>query len=205
MNPKILLYALLISFAGCTTAYQSSQTPDDVYYSPAQPLEENRYERPDENTAKESAEDKKVKWSRKRYDRDYDRGYSGSYGTYIYHPKGYYYYYDPKTKSQVTYYPRKFNFNKPSTSSDTYNPKTGQPAPGNNPVRTIKSSSGLGNFLRQVLKATPSVPTRSNEGSSSTPVRTFDNSNSNSGSDAKSGSSNSSSPSNGSVPVRTFK
>ncbi len=38
-----LLFALLgigLLFTGCSTAYQSDQTPDDVYYSPGRPMEE---------------------------------------------------------------------------------------------------------------------------------------------------------------------
>ncbi len=31
----LLLFALIIAFSSCSTAYRSGQTPDDVYYSPA--------------------------------------------------------------------------------------------------------------------------------------------------------------------------
>jgi len=38
MKYKILLYALVAAtFTGCSSAYRASQTPDDVYYSPARP------------------------------------------------------------------------------------------------------------------------------------------------------------------------
>jgi len=41
MKPTILLLALTaLAFSSCTTAYKTGQTPDDVYFSPAQPQDE---------------------------------------------------------------------------------------------------------------------------------------------------------------------
>ncbi|MEO9211502.1 MAG: hypothetical protein ABI208_10410 [Ginsengibacter sp.] len=35
----LILSAIIIAFSSCSTAYQTGQTPDDVYYSPAPPVE----------------------------------------------------------------------------------------------------------------------------------------------------------------------
>jgi len=41
MNSKILLLAFAVAaISSCTTAYKTGQTPDDVYYSPARPVDE---------------------------------------------------------------------------------------------------------------------------------------------------------------------
>lgn len=41
MNARILLFGLAVaSLSSCATAYKTGQTPDDVYYSPAKPVEE---------------------------------------------------------------------------------------------------------------------------------------------------------------------
>lgn len=208
MNAKILLLAIFITALGsCTTAYKSSQTPDDVYYSPAPPREEevkseDKEERKDA-VYNESDEDRdirlKIRNRRWRNNSDYDYSYQ-PYAhnntcccSYSYHPTGYYYYNDPKTKTKVTYYPRKFNFNtRNTTAAGTTNPKSGN---------TPKQSS-LGSAIRKVLRTTSTESKSDN----STPARTFDkpSSNSNSNNSSSSSSSSSSSGSSGSAPVRTF-
>ena len=42
MKPSTLLlaFSIAIAFGSCTTAYKTGQTPDDVYFSPAQPKDE---------------------------------------------------------------------------------------------------------------------------------------------------------------------
>jgi len=41
MKPQILLLAFIVAvLSSCTTAYKTGQTPDDVYFSPAQPEDE---------------------------------------------------------------------------------------------------------------------------------------------------------------------
>ncbi|HEX7903403.1 MAG TPA: hypothetical protein VF487_05960 [Chitinophagaceae bacterium] len=42
MKPQLLLLAFIttVVFTNCTTAYKTGQTPDDVYFSPAQPQDE---------------------------------------------------------------------------------------------------------------------------------------------------------------------
>lgn len=41
MKPQILLLAFfVVALGSCTTAYKTGQTPDDVYFSPAQPQDE---------------------------------------------------------------------------------------------------------------------------------------------------------------------
>ena len=42
MKTSILLLALIVvALSSCTTAYKTGQTPDDVYYSPVRPQDEN--------------------------------------------------------------------------------------------------------------------------------------------------------------------
>jgi len=46
MKSSILLLAFAaVAFSNCTTAYKSGQTPDDVYYSPARPIDHDEYVR----------------------------------------------------------------------------------------------------------------------------------------------------------------
>ena len=48
MKSAILLLALsAVTFSNCTTAYKTGQTPDDVYYSPARPIDQDEYVRVD--------------------------------------------------------------------------------------------------------------------------------------------------------------
>jgi uncharacterized membrane protein YgcG len=64
MNAKLLLLALTVTaFSSCSTAYKTGQTPDDVYYSPIRPInEENeREERRQEEARRESPEDRDIR------------------------------------------------------------------------------------------------------------------------------------------------
>ena len=50
MKSSILLLAFAaVAFSNCTTAYKSGQTPDDVYYSPARPIDQDEYVRVDDD------------------------------------------------------------------------------------------------------------------------------------------------------------
>ena len=51
MNTKLLLLALSVAaISGCSTAYKSGQTPDDVYYSPARFYGEDKTETKNDNS-----------------------------------------------------------------------------------------------------------------------------------------------------------
>src|SRR5947207_2244686 len=91
MQPKILLIALTVTaFTSCTTSYKSGQTPDDVYYSPVRPLDDDRNkddkddnkqdqvknETPDDNTIRMRIRDHR--W------RDFEDDYSYNNSPYHY-------------------------------------------------------------------------------------------------------------------------
>lgn len=153
MNTKYLLSLLFIAgITSCSTSYRTTQTPDDVYYSPV-PKEEvyvstqtnddrsvytpNGYERP--STYPEVSVRRSRKYRRYDnypYDRNYPNvnnypyGYNYPYGSY---PYGTYpVYVDPKTGKAPKYYkPRKFNldsYRNPASVSPntTVDPKTGK-------------------------------------------------------------------------------
>jgi len=61
MNSKILLLALTVAlFTSCTTAYKSGQTPDDVYFSPARPQDDDENKKEDKDN-KETRNDRKYR------------------------------------------------------------------------------------------------------------------------------------------------
>ncbi|TMI61622.1 MAG: hypothetical protein E6H07_19085 [Bacteroidetes bacterium] len=54
MKSSILLLALAtVAFSSCTTAYKTGQTPDDVYYSPARPVDHDEYVRVEDDNDRE--------------------------------------------------------------------------------------------------------------------------------------------------------
>lgn len=221
MNSKFLL--LLFSVAGftsCSTAYRSSQTPDDVYFSPVRPVDddERRDEQKDSTfTVNNAGNDSNYPSSTIGYprSRDYDYDYGYRYPRHRrYRSNSTYVYVDPKLpgggKPIVTTKPRKFNpksysSDAPSATSDPVrDPKTGKTTTtsssrGNTPVRTFdtrssNSGSALGNIMKNIFNGSGSDNNNSSSGSS----RSSSTSNSSS-----SGSSSGSSGSN-SAPVRTF-
>src|SRR5689334_21965316 len=69
MKPSILLLAFSVSltaFTGCSTAYKTGQTPDDVYYSAAKPQDE-------EVRKEEQKEEKTYTYNEDYYDDRYLR------------------------------------------------------------------------------------------------------------------------------------
>lgn len=99
MKYKILLIALFpILAASCHSAYRSTQTPDDVYYSPARPLGEDESQKNEEET-RYSQEDRQIRMARHdRRWRDFDDDFDCRYDPYHYgYTYGYYYnpYYYP--------------------------------------------------------------------------------------------------------------
>ena len=103
MNLKILLFALSVAaISSCSTAYKTGQTPDDVYYSPARPIEERHKveEKKDEvKTVQRGYRDRQIIMSiRDPRWRSFDDDYEAYYDPYRYgYSCGYYYnpYYYP--------------------------------------------------------------------------------------------------------------
>ena len=122
MKPSLLLLALIsaASFTGCSTAYRTGQTPDDVYYSAAKPQKEqdDRDEvREDRNNRyqEEYYDDRylrmKVRNHRQWSDLDdwyyydkYSSYYSYNYGSYNNPYNSWNYYYNPYCCCHGNYY-----------------------------------------------------------------------------------------------------
>jgi hypothetical protein len=116
MNAKILLIAFsAAAFSSCSTAYKSGQTPDDVYYSPARPIEErkdnDRYREEDARPNQYASDYYRLRMTirdrRWRDFDDYDYSYNNSpyYYCTSYH-NNYGYYYNPYYYFQPVYYPK---------------------------------------------------------------------------------------------------
>jgi hypothetical protein len=132
MKSVLPLLALTLIFASCSSAYKSGQTPDDVYYSPARPVEE--YVRQDKNDDRNDRYDDEV-YRDDRYLRMKirDRRYVGMYEDYYsYNP--YYYHYLNSS----------LNYNSPWTSYSYwnyyYNPNCCCGHPGTTATATISYS-----------------------------------------------------------------
>jgi hypothetical protein len=200
MKYRILLIALsAAAFSSCSSVYKSGQTPDDVYYSPARPIEEERKQER-EQVYNRPAEDRQIRMA--IYDRrwrDFDDDYNCHYDPYRYgYTYGYYYnpYYYP---SPVYISNIKINNPKNTTIRTTnlgsyqssnmvvVNPKTGT-------TQWIRTGGQYNNSnrnnTRRVLVPT-SVNNNSYERSNTNDNRTYSPSNNSSGS-SSSGSSNSS-------------
>jgi hypothetical protein len=136
------LFLLAITFASCTTAYKSGQTPDDVYYSPARPQaeyvkQETKEDKLYRNDPEAYRDDRylRMKIQDHRYSTLYDDYYS--YNPYYYHyyngnliyntPWSSYsywnYYYNPYCSNVVAIVPKAPVYNKPRTFDlGVYNP-----------------------------------------------------------------------------------
>jgi uncharacterized membrane protein YgcG len=111
MKSKILLLALTVALlSSCTTAYKTGQTPDDVYYSPAQPQkEDNKVNKDDDRDYTYSDEyyddrylrmkvSNRYRWNDLNDWYSYDRysfGYNYHYGSYYNPYNSWNYYYNP--------------------------------------------------------------------------------------------------------------
>jgi len=217
MQSKILLFALSVAaISSCSTAYKTGQTPDDVYYSPVKVVEERKETKREEQRYEKTNNDYEISMSiRDRRWRDFrdDYQYDNSPYNYCYcncKNTGYYYnpyYYPwaiytitPTYKVPVNSTPRMVNLN-------TYNGYNTRVAVGKTNGTLIlsnsssqynnsnRSSSRLGNLLRQTIEPTPSSSSSSNS------TRTYSPSSSSSSS-SSSGSSSSGSSSSGSRPAR---
>lgn len=154
MKNKILLLSVGFAFllGSCSTAYKSSQTPDDVYYSP---LRDQNVKEKEEYV---SNEDRRIRmstrnprWRYDHWDYRYDPySYGYQYG-YYYNPYYYPYpvysgirYADPKNTT-----PRTTNLAAYTPPTTTYkNPKTG--ATTTTTVRSYNQSNNRGETRRVI-------------------------------------------------------
>ena len=211
MQSKILLIALSVAaFSSCSTAYKTGQTPDDVYYSPVKPVAEKKYtereddRRPVNNDYEITMTIRDQRWRNFRNDYEYDNSpYNYCYCNckttgYYYNP----YYYPwaiytltPAYKTPVNSTPRMVNLN----AYNGYNTKVA--AGKTNSTSTFsnssqynnsnRSSSRLGNILRQTIEPSSTTP-------SSNSTRTYTPSSSSSSSSSSGSSSSGSGSSSGS-------
>ena len=206
MKTKILLLSLSVAALGsCTTAYKSSQTPDDVYYSPVKVYasEDDRdNDREKEKKYEPSKDYEIVMGIRDHRWRDFSDDYSYDYSPYNYTCKryNYGYYYNP------FYYPRviytvKTGYSKPLNTTprmvnlnayNGYNPrvasdKTNGTNWAGSSYRYNNSNSSSGSRAREIL-----YPRSSSSSSSSNDTRTYTPSSSGSSSSGSSSSGRSS-------------
>jgi hypothetical protein len=138
-SPILLLAFFVAAFSSCTTAYKTGQTPDDVYYSPAQPQdeyvqterEERRNYRNDEYYDDRYLRMKvrnRYRWNDFNDWYSYERygfGYGYVYGSYNNPYNSWNYYYNPYCQSNVIFNPKNTttSYSKPRTFNlGTYNP-----------------------------------------------------------------------------------
>lgn len=224
----LLVTFIIVTASSCSSSYKTTQTPDDVYYSPLHLQTDNTKRDDQKNVYDNSASttndaEVRVRVHNRRYRRydDYDYPTGGYYPYNNTYPV----YRNPKYGSvQNQSQPKKTNLGayKPNTttpdSTVIFNPKLGTQQTGT--IRTFGSpvnsstnnGSGVGNFIRRVFSGDNNSyynnSNRSNNtytpgnNNTSSPSRTFDTKTSSSSS-TPSSSSNTSSGSS-SAPVRTF-
>lgn len=230
----LLALAAVIALGSCTTAYKTGQTPDDVYYSPAQPADEYVQVQKRENryySSDEYYEDRYLRMKvRNRYrwnDLDdwyyFGNRYNYSYFNYNYwnnpwNPYTYWNYtcnpYHPgviivNPKSLTYSGPRRFNLNSYNSNAITQNnysnPKT---ASSFSRPRTFSTGSYNNNSnssrSERTNGNTGSFLRNVFNGSNNNSSSSSSNNSSNSSSSSSSGSSSSSSGSGSSAPVRRF-
>jgi len=224
MKSYLPFLSIALVFASCTSAYKSTQTPDDVYYSPERPREE--YVRTETKKEKYSYdenydEDRYLRMKTRNYRRwsafdDDWYSYSPYYNRYnLYNPWNSYtywnHYYNPYCKNVVVVNPRTVTYNKPRQYnlhvfddpqvSTPKNPKSSSSRTFSNSGSTSNdnyrgSGSNAGNFLRGAFGNSGNSSGSSSSSSSSS---SGSSSSSSSGSKSSSGSSSSGSSSSGST------
>ena len=158
MQPKTLLIALsVLAISSCSTAYKTGQTPDDVYFSPAPAYKdyvrsENKENNTVYNTDVYNTEDREIRRriNNRRY-RRYDDRYNYPYGNNNGYNNYPPVYTDPKTTNTNSSQPRKYNLGVYKNTP-----------PSNTTTNTD-----------------PKLGTQQNTGTTSTPVRKFDNTSNN--------------------------
>ncbi len=206
MKTKILHFTLLAAvLSSCSTAYKSTQTPDDVYYSPVRAEKEKEEKEPDE-VKREPERDYQISMGIRDYRwRDFRDDYSYDNSPYNYTCKkyNYGYYYNPNYYPWVIY-TGKPSYSKPVNTSPRmvnlnaykgYNPnvaisKTTGTVNSNSSYRYNNSNNSENSGRKLIL------PSSSNS-SSSNNTRTYTPSSSNSGSSSGSNSGSVSRPKRG--------
>ncbi|MFT3981740.1 MAG: hypothetical protein QM687_14825 [Ferruginibacter sp.] len=213
MNLKILLISAVAtaSFASCSTAYKSGQTPDDVYYSPTRVIEEDQQVKKQQDEPRIDPEEREIRMAtrdRRWRDWDYDCNCDCNYDPYRYgYTYGYYYnpyYYPYPVYSGYTYYnpknttPRMTNLSSYNSTSLTTisNPKTGSTSVVSSRNTYNNSNNSGSGYQRRILvpnsnNSTYSAPSNNNSTRTySPPARSSSSSgSSSSGSSSSSGTS----------------
>jgi len=180
MNTRILLLAIsAAALSSCSSVYKTGQTPDDVYYSPAQEKpayvsgqsqDQNDYRGNRDYTGNNYYSDYYLRFKSSNYYRwstfdDY-YWYNWRYNTYLYDPlyspvyygnpyMNPYTYYNPKYYTTSNYSgPRMYNLNTYDNTSKQgtyYNPKLGNNLNTTSRTYSNTTSSDRGGFLRSVF------------------------------------------------------
>jgi len=203
MNIKILLFALSAGLiSSCSSTYKSTQTPDDVYYSPARVIEEdNNHDNDRKEVKKAEFEEREVRMA--IYDRrwrDFDDDYDYRYDPYTYgYTYGYYYnpYYchypvyitnvaiaNPKNTAPRMTNLGSYNNNTTSLTNTKYNSSTRL-----NTYSPYNNSNNNSSFIRRILTS----PSTNNNNDNSTNNSTRESNNTRSYTPSSSSSSGSSS------------
>jgi len=125
----LLLFVLIAVFCSCSSAYRTTQTPDDVYYSPAPPppveyvttenqQDKDTYANHNADISEDLAIRRGINDRRYRNNISLDFGYGYSpydYGSSFYSPYSSFYspyssYYNPYTYTGATFYPHNYNY-----------------------------------------------------------------------------------------------
>lgn len=221
MKLTILLLAFSVAvFSSCTTAYKTGQTPDDVYYSPTRPVQENE----DEYAQVDKYDDRQYRNDDDYYDDRFlrlkihnryrwnemndwyynDYRFSKYYG-YNHNYWGYYNYwnnyYNPYYPHYVVVNPKNvFTYNKPRTFNlNTYTPAQQNSKTGNAKTGIWGSNNSSGTSNGSNTEPRKSTTKDRNSGKVLRDIFNSGNSGSSgSNSSSSSGSSSSSSSSSGS-------
>jgi hypothetical protein len=230
MKSFIPVLAILLLASGCTTAYKSGQTPDDVYYSPERPQDDYvRVENRDERKYRNVHEYRDDRTTRMRVR---DRRWSTLEDDYLYYSYRPYFYtspyffnnpwdshlywnhfYNPYHSNIIVVNPRTPVSNRPRTfNMNTYNPPVGNSntKTGSNPGDYWNSGS------RNSSPSTNSRPSSNsgnilrgifgsdNSSSSGSSGGKFNGSNPTNSTNTSSGSSSSGGSTESRAPVRRF-
>jgi hypothetical protein len=219
MKRFLPLLSLVFLVTSCSTTYKSGQTPDDVYFSPARPVDDNvksedreeKYNKEENSYAYDDDRYLRLKirnrdrWSEfDDYYRDpYAYTYKGCYCNCNYNPRLYWSnYYTPYGPKYVIYNPKTVVYSQPRSTNlhvfdnrgttSTKQPST-QTKTYNTPSTKRTVSTDAGNTLRDIFRGSDN-----SSNSSSQPSKSSGSSSS------SSSSSGSSSTNNGNAPVRKF-
>lgn len=210
MQPKILLFVLSVAaFSSCSTAYKTGQTPDDVYYSPVKVVEERTETKREEKRYQQTNNDYEItmgirdrRWRNFRDDYDYDNSpYNYCYCNckrtgYYYNP--YYYpwaiYTPAPATTLVNSTPRMVNLNayngyNTRVASGKTNGTLNMAGSSTQYNNSNRSSSRLGNILRQTIEPTPASSSSSNNSRTYSPSTSGSSSSSSGSSSSGSGAS----------------